>query len=545
MRGFRKLFTFYRIQHSRHISSNSAIMSRNYEAAIAALNSLQSNFAVVEELRKSRKDMNLLSIPETVEWLRRIGYQPSDLSRINPVHVAGTKGKGSTSAFIASILSQYTASKLSDSTSTSTSRTLNKVGLYTSPHLRFARERIQIDNAPLSEEKFAKYFFEVWDRLDEAARLAGEDPANLQTKPQYFRYLTLMAFHTYISEGVNAAVIECGIGGEYDCTNVIPKPAATAITSLGIDHVALLGNTIEEIAWHKGGIIKPGTKAFSTPQPPTAEKVLLERAAEKGTSLEIVRGHPELHSDGGVKLGLAGEFQYTNAAVAVATAAEFLRTVGIEDLPSDALQKSLPAKFRKGLEEARLGGRCETRTENRITWYIDGGHTLESIKLAGQWFASQIQANSSSTAVAQKKQRVLIFNQQTRDSNALARALHETLAAALGSEQPFTHAVFCTNVTYKDAGYRPDLVSMNTNATDVEKLHVQKSLAETWCSIDPRTEVKVYGTIEEAVDFTRELAMMEKDLVGQHEAPVMTFVTGSLHLVGGFLDVIETKPAPQ
>ncbi|PYI22215.1 FolC bifunctional protein [Aspergillus violaceofuscus CBS 115571] len=543
MRGFRKFSTLFQFHFTRHISSNSTIMSRNYEAAIAALNSLQTNFAVVEELRKSRKDMNLLSIPETVEWLRRIGYQPSDLSRINPVHVAGTKGKGSTSAFIASILLQYTASQLSPSDSTS--RSLNKVGLYTSPHLRFARERIQIDNAPLSEEKFAKYFFEVWDRLDDAARVAGEDPTNLRTKPQYFRYLTLMAFHTYIREGVDAAVIECGIGGEYDCTNVIPKPAATAITSLGIDHVAMLGNTVEEIAWHKGGIIKSGTKAFSAPQPPSAEKVLFERAAEKGTSLEIVRGHPELKTDGGVKLGLAGDFQYTNAAVAVATAAEFLRTVGIGEVPSNILQEPLPARFRKGLEEARLGGRCETRSEKHITWYIDGGHTLESIRLAGQWFASQIQANSSSAAVAQKKQRVLIFNQQTRDSNALAQALYETLAAALGSEQPFTHAIFCTNVTYKAAGYRPDLVSMNTNATDVEKLHVQNSLADTWRSIDPRTEVKVYSTIEEAVDFTRELALQEKDLVGQDEAPVMTFVTGSLHLVGGFLDVIETKPAPQ
>lgn len=176
-----------------------------------------------------------------------------------------------------------------------------------------------------------------------------------------------------------------------------------------------------------------------------------------------------------------------------------------------------------------------------MAWYIDGGHTLESIKLAGQWFVSQIRASSSSTETADKKLRLLIFNQQTRDSNALAKALHETLSAALGSETPFTHAIFCTNVTYKEAGYRPDLVSMNTSASDVEALKVQKSLAETWQAIDPRTEVKVYGTIEEAVDFARELAARERGLVGADEAPVMTFVTGSLHLVGGFLDVIETK----
>ncbi|KAI9930966.1 hypothetical protein ASPWEDRAFT_167081 [Aspergillus wentii DTO 134E9] len=516
-------------------------MSRNYEDAIAALNSLQSNFAIIEKLKKqqTREDMNKTSIPEMADWLRRIGYQPSDLERINPVHVAGTKGKGSTSAFVSSILSQYTKSDSPESELSSPR--LNKIGTYTSPHLRFARERIKIDNAPISEELFAKYFFEVWDRLEEAARVEG-DPLDPRPKPQYFRYLTLMAFHTYISEGVDAAVIECGIGGEYDCTNVIAQPVASAITSLGIDHTSMLGTTIEEIAWHKGGIIKPGAKAFSAPQPTSAEKVLSQRAEEKGTQLEIVRG---LLDGSDVKLGLAGDFQYMNAAVAVATAAEFLKKVGIEDVSQELSKGALPAKFRKGLELTTLGGRCETRLEKDVAWYIDGGHTQESIKLAGQWFASQIQANSSSSIAADKKLRLLIFNQQTRDSDALARALYGTLAAALESGSPFTHAIFCTNVTYKDAGYRPDLVSMNTDKSDVEKLSVQHSLAETWRDVDPKAEVKVFATIEEAVDFARELAAKEKDLLSGDEAPVMTFVTGSLHLVGGFLDVIETKPSKQ
>ncbi|KAJ5225373.1 Folylpolyglutamate synthase [Penicillium chermesinum] len=495
-------------------------MTRSYESAIAALNSLQTNYAIVEELRKStsRKDMNERSLPETVEWLQRIGYKPSDLNRLNAVHVAGTKGKGSTSAFISSILSQYTQPAEGQSTR------LHKIGLYTSPHLRFARERIKIDNAPLSEEKFAQYFFEVWDRLEAAARAAGQDPTAPGTKPQYFRYLTLMAFHTYLSEGVDAAVIECGIGGQYDCTNVIEQPKVAAITSLGIDHTAMLGTTIEQIAWHKGGIIKPGVRAFSAPQAPTAEKVLEERAAEKNTQLDIVRGHPDLQAGSSqVKLGLAGDFQYTNASVAVAAAAEFLRKTGVADIKE-------------------TGGRCETRFEKNVTWYIDGGHTLESIRLAGQWFASRIQEDSSSSDLATKKTRILIFNQQTRDSTALATALHETLAAALQSGVPFTHAIFCTNITYKQAGYRPDLVSMNTNADDVEHLRVQKSLAEAWNSIDPSAQTKVFGTIEEAVDYARDVASQERKTAQNDEAPVMTFVTGSLHLVGGFLDVIETKP---
>ncbi|KKA22609.1 Tetrahydrofolate synthase [Rasamsonia emersonii CBS 393.64] len=510
-----------------------------HQDAIKALNSLQSNFAIVDAIRKSGRGMNQQAIPEMIEWCRRIGYEPSDLNRLNPIHIAGTKGKGSTSAFISSILTQYLPSA-SGAPSQGPAK-INKVGLYTSPHLRFARERIQINNTPLSEEQFAKYFFETWDRLEESARAEGMDPTDPRAKPVYFRFLTLMAFHTYMSEGVDAAVIECGIGGEYDSTNIIVQPAVCGITSLGIDHVAVLGSTIEEIAWHKGGIIKPGAKAFTAPQAESALEVLFKRAKEKGTEIVVAEGHPELQKGGPVKLGLAGDFQYTNATVAAAVAGEFLRLKGVEGIPNDILKEPLPEKFRKGLEDARLGGRCETRRERNVSWYIDGGHTLESIRVAGEWFASQVITNTSPDAVPSRKPRVLIFNQQTRDSVALARALYQTLAAALETEKPFTHAIFCTNVTYKDTGYRPDLVSVNTNATDVEKLSVQKNLAQTWQEIDPSTEVLVLGTIEEAVEFVRSLADKES-APSQGENEVKALVTGSLHLVGGFLDVIETKP---
>jgi folylpolyglutamate synthase len=231
--------------------------------------------------------------------------------------------------------------------------------------------------------------------------------------------------------------------------------------------------------------------------------------------------------------------------VAVAAAAEFLRKTGVANISENVMSQSLPAEFKTGLEETRLGGRCETRYEKNVSWYIDGGHTLESIRLAGQWFASRIQADSSSSDLATKKTRILIFNQQTRNSTALAQALYETLAAALGSTTPFTHALFCTNVTYKQAGFRPDLVSMNTNADDLELLRVQKSLASTWNEIDPSAHTQVFGTIEEAVDFARNVAKQERKVLQKDEAPVMTFVTGSLHLVGGFLDVIETKPCTE
>ena len=452
------------------------------------------------------------------------------------IHVAGTKGKGSTSSFISYILAEYLP-PAPTSSSTLMSK-INKIGLYTSPHLRFARERIQINNQPLTETQFAHYFFEIWDRLEASALKAGQDPKSPQTKPMYFRYLTLMAFYAFLSEGVDAAVIECGIGGEYDSTNIIPQPVVSAITSLGIDHIGMLGSTVEEIAWHKGGIIKPGAKAITASQPSGALDVLRKRAAAHSVELIVAESHSDLTKNRPVKLGLAGDFQYMNAAVAVAAAGEFLRVQEVDGFPKDVLREPLPEKFKLGLESTKLGGRCETRIEKYVSWYIDGGHTLESIKVAGHWFASQVQANDDVSS-AEPSPRVLIFNQQTRDSNALARSLHRTLIEALKNGKPFTHAIFCTNVTYKDSGYRPDLVSVNTNASDIAQLSVQTGLAETWNTIDPDTRVLVKGTIEEAVEYVRELAKTaSRDQIN----PVKVLVTGSLHLVGGFLDVIETKP---
>lgn len=436
---------------------------------------------------------------------------------MNAVHVAGTKGKGSTSSFVSSILGQYVAEGK-----------VTKTGLYTSPHLRFVRERIQIDNKPLTEEQFAKYFFETWNRLEAAAKAAGHaDPTSKETKPVYFRFLTLMALHTYISEGVDAAVIECGIGGEFDSTNILVKPSVTAVTSLGIDHVAMLGDTIDKIAWHKAGVFKPGVPAFSAPQPEEAIRVLHERAAERNTKLEVVDVHPELAN---VKLGLAADFQKTNASVAIAAAAAYLRRAGVEDLPTSTY---LPTAFRKGLEDVHLGGRCETRTDTttpNLKWHIDGGHTLESIELAATWFGSLISSSPNSST------RILIFNQQTRDASSLALKLHSTLASALADQKPFSHAFFCTNTTYAESGFRPDLTSMNTNASDVETLSVQNALAETWKGVDKTCDVRVLRTVEEAVNAAREVA-------GEHKEEVMVLATGSLHLVGGVVEVLEGSNA--
>lgn len=259
---------------------------------------------------------------------------------------------------------------------------VSKIGLYTSPHLRAVRERIQLDGAPLSEELFAKYFFEVWDRLEASAVKEGRDPI---VKPVYFRFLTLVAFHTYLSENVKTAIIEVGIGGEHDSTNVVQKPTVVGITSLGIDHTNVLGDTLEEIAWHKAGIIKASARTFTAPQQPSALEVIQKRADEKGSKVEVVHIHPQILSRE-VKLGLSAEYMHGNASLAVAIANEHLTLL---DMNPGIINGKLPERFVRGLAEVVWPGRCQVMRIGAIEWCIDGAHTVDSLEACGRWFGAR------------------------------------------------------------------------------------------------------------------------------------------------------------
>jgi len=173
-------------------------------------------------------------------FTERAGVKMEDLDKLSIIHISGTKGKGSTCAFCESILRHKGL----------------KTGFYSSPHLMEVRERIRINGKPLPKEKFAKYFFDCWDNLCNNGD--GQGKADM---PAYFRFLTLMSFHVFLQEKVDVAVIEVGIGGAYDSTNIIRKPVVCGVTSLGMDHVITLGGTLESIAWQKAGIFKVFTEA--------------------------------------------------------------------------------------------------------------------------------------------------------------------------------------------------------------------------------------------------------------------------------------------
>ena len=187
--------------------------------------------------------------------------------RLAAIHVAGTNGKGSTCAMIEAIQRAH-------------GRT---TGLYTSPHLVRLGERVQINRRPLSEKALLGYCEELFPLVD---RMESEDA---EMRPSFFELMTAMAFLAFAREPVDVAVIEVGLGGRLDATNILENPLVTVITSIGLDHTDLLGDSLEQIAAEKAGILKPGVPLALGLVPPEAEAVIRARAAEVGAPVWSVR----------------------------------------------------------------------------------------------------------------------------------------------------------------------------------------------------------------------------------------------------------------
>jgi dihydrofolate synthase / folylpolyglutamate synthase len=213
----------------------------SYENAVASM------FALGHEL--AQMPSNKFDLAHMRVLLREMGHPEESFPS---VLIAGTNGKGSTSATLASILR---ASGL-------------KTGLYTSPHLVRINERIQINGAEISDDDFARLHGEV-DRVAERLVQAGELPWH----PSFFEMMTAIAFEYFGRERVDMAVLEVGMGGRLDATNVV-EPLVSVITDISLDHQKFLGNTVGEIAREKAGIIRPGGVVVTLPQQPEANDVI-------------------------------------------------------------------------------------------------------------------------------------------------------------------------------------------------------------------------------------------------------------------------------
>ena len=274
------------------------------------------------------------------------------------IHVAGTNGKGSTCAMIEAI---YRANGY-------------RTGLYTSPHLVHEKELIQVGRRPLSEVDIILYIKQL---RPIAAAIGADNPSG---HPSFFELMTIMAFLHFAESKVDLAILETGLGGRMDATNVV-EPELSIITSISLDHTELLGDTIEEIATEKAGIIKPGKPVLIGKLRKEAESAIRRIAKEKNCTLYSVR---ERFSDAGKlpETNLSGSFQRWNAAVAT-YATEILDKV----LPVDSV------KTPSILRTVQWPGRWQTLKIDNRTLILDVTHNQEGAEMLKQSLEALIQQN--------------------------------------------------------------------------------------------------------------------------------------------------------
>ncbi len=310
--------------------------------------------------------------------------------------IAGTNGKGSTSAMLANILrvAGYRA------------------GLYTSPHLSRVNERVQINGATISDDDFARLYF----RVDETgSRLLHE--GKLPQHPSFFETMTAVAFLYFAEEAVDIAVLEVGMGGRLDATNIV-EPLLSIITDISLDHTEWLGATIDAIACEKAGILRQSGILVTLPQHPAANQALGEVAAAlnvRGVSaVEFMPPRRSVENEAAefyaepyrltvagtsveLRPALAGTHQHRNAALAVAAANELCNNHGYNITPQ---------QIAEGINTARWPGRLELfpRTDARTAVLLDVAHNP-----AGAWTLRSALSTWPGLATQIPTQRTLLF----------------------------------------------------------------------------------------------------------------------------------------
>ena len=287
----------------------------------------------------------------TKELLRRLG-NPQDSIKV--IHVAGTNGKGSTCAYLASML---TAGGY-------------RTGLFTSPHLVKINDRFRINGEIMSDEDFTESFLRVKKVIDEAK-------SDGYAHPSYFETLFLMGVDYYYRKGVDYLVLETGLGGGKDPTNCVEKPLACIITSISIDHVQYLGDTIPAIASEKAGIIKPGVPIIYDGHVADAAEVIGKRAELLGSPAYALmpeqyemkeqkrEGITFLFEETELDIPYIAEYQMMNASLAYFTMKKLQPIHGICD-----------EKLKDGIQNVNWPGRMETILPGVI---VDGAHNADGV----------------------------------------------------------------------------------------------------------------------------------------------------------------------
>ncbi|KAI3757902.1 hypothetical protein L6452_05446 [Arctium lappa] len=483
------------------------------------------------------------------------------ISRMKIIHVAGTKGKGSTCTFTEAILRNCGF----------------RTGLFTSPHLIDVRERFRLDGVDISEEKFLAYFWWCWDRLKE--KCSDDIPM-----PNLFRFLALLAFKIFAAERVDVAIMEVGLGGKFDATNVVQTPVVCGISSLGYDHMEILGNTLGAIAGEKAGIFKKGVPAFTVPQPEEAMQVLEEKASQLDVPLQVAN---PLDSKllNGLHLGLVGDHQYINAGLAIKLCSTWLQRTGHLEADSMDQTSPLPRQFINGLTTATLQGRAQIipdpsfdlESPGDLVFYLDGAHSPESMEVCAKWFSLAIKEDRQQSCSSNQEHdnsrtsnelvplnpgetsskdsaQILLFNcMSVRDPQLLLPRLVKT---CVGHGINFNKALFVPNMSlYTKVGSSSSLPPSDS----IVDLSWQLTLQRVWENIigsergynnnadlvsvenKDHTETIVKSCENSVVFSSLPLAIKWLRDAAKHNRSVrlQVLVTGSLHMVGDVIKLLR------
>ncbi|KAL5733145.1 hypothetical protein ACOSQ2_032837 [Xanthoceras sorbifolium] len=525
-----------------------------YEEALDALSSLITKRSRADKSNKGDR-FDLL-----FDYIKILDLEEA-ISQMKIIHIAGTKGKGSTCTFTESILRNCGF----------------HTGLFTSPHLIDVRERFRLNGVEICEEKFLAYFWWCYDRLKEKS---SEDVP----MPTYFRFLALLAFKIFAAEQVDVAILEVGLGGKFDATNVVQSPVVCGISSLGYDHMEILGNTLGEIAGEKAGIFKNGVPAFTAPQPDEAMRVLEEKASKLDIPLHVA-SPLDASLLNGQKLGLVGEHQYLNAGLAIALSSTWLQRTGHLEVSYHQQTGSLPEQFLKGLTMANLQGRAQivpdriinSESPGDLVFYLDGAHSPESMEICARWFSLAIKEDSQQETLGfqspdssgsshelvqmhgdirsrKNSAQILLFNcMSVRDPQLLLPRLMQMCAS---NGVYFKKAIFVPNVSlYHKVGSH----ALPPAESQVD-LSWQFALQKVWenlmqgdkggeaKNIDAGSEDKkddtelsprsyensaVFSSLPLAIKWLRDSLQQNQSVRFQ------VLVTGSLHLVGDVLRLVK------
>lgn len=324
-------------------------------------------FSYVEALDflGARKRRTIKPGLDRIKLLLNILGNPEKGKRV--IHVAGTKGKGSTCVFISRLLSYHGY----------------KVGLFLSPHLQCFRERISINGNFISAKEFGRYIWEIKNIYEK------EDKFKEIGEPTLFEILTAISLHYFHKNNVDFVVLETGLGGRLDATNVVANPLTSVITPIGLDHMDILGDTIEKISFEKAGIIKRRRPVILSEQEERALKVIIDKGREcnskiymagrdfstriikmdRGGTIFTYKSNKNFFEN--LKIKLLGEYQVMNSSLAIKTL-EVLEDLGLIEIKE--------SKIRKALEDAFIPGRGEIINEGGRVYILDGAHNEISMR---------------------------------------------------------------------------------------------------------------------------------------------------------------------